>query len=304
MKATIIGSGVYGKAMANVLLQAKCEITMWTEQKDFEKVEARDEIRLTNSYEEAAKFANIIFVLTGSKFVPSILKNLSPHISSSSIIVLGSKGLLSDGTILTDLAKDILPNDHYAVISGPTFAKDIAALDPVGFTVATHYEEDYMKIKQCLSGVHLEYSSDVLAIEMAGSLKNAYAIGSGMIRGMNYGHSTTCLYITEALKEMTNIFVSLGSLANSTNTLAGVGDFVLTCTSSTSRNFTFGTLFATSLEKANEYLEQTTVEGYENLKAYMSLFAKKSISVPIMHCVADIVSGIKKPEELIKLLLK
>lgn len=302
MKATIIGSGVYGKAMANVLLASGCEVMMWTEQKDLQNVQVRDEIKLTNSYIEAAKFSDTIFILTGSKFVESILKEISPYISPTTLVILGSKGILEDGTLMIDLAKRTLSTDHYAVISGPTFAKDIAALDPIGFTIGTVYDDDFEKIKGRLKTVHLEHSRDLVGIELAGSLKNAYAIGSGLIKGLKYGHSTSCLYITKILKEMSTIFEAIGADEKTIITLAGVGDLVLTCTSDTSRNFTFGLLFAENEDSALEYLANTTVEGYENLKSYIDLFSQKNISAPILECVSDIVAQKKNSDELIKLL--
>lgn len=303
MKTSILGSGVYAKAISACLLNANCTVTMWTEKKDFKEVLARERTYLTNSFEDAAD-ADIIFVLTSSPFVASVLEGIAPHVDESSLIVVGSKGILEDGTLMTDLVEKILPKNHYAVISGPTFAVDIAALEPVGFTIGTKSFSDFEKIVPCFKTAHLEYSSDVLAIEMCGSLKNAYAIGSGLLNGLNYGHSTSCLYITKALHEMSSIFGCLDASPHSTNTLAGVGDLVLTCTSQNSRNFTFGTVLALGDEtQKKDYLQKNTVEGYENLKAYVKLFARKNVAAPLLSCVNDIVEGRSEPEKIIELLL-
>lgn len=305
MKTSILGSGVYGKAISNVLLASNCDVTMWTEKKDFKEILAKEETHITNSFEEASKDKDIIFVLTGSKFVRSVLEGIAPYVSPTTLIILGSKGILDDGTLMTDLAEEILPNNHYAVISGPTFAVDIAALEPVGFTIGTKEVDDFIILRNALKTVHLEHCADVLAIEMAGSLKNAYAIGSGILSGFNYGNSTRCLYITKVLHEMADIFASFGSDKASTNTLAGVGDLVLTCMSPNSRNFTFGTILSLeSEEDKKEYLKNNTVEGYENLKAYVDLFKRKGIDAPIMECVSKVVDSTLPAESLIELLLK
>ena len=117
-------------------------ITSILEKKDFKEVLAREGTYLTNSFEEAAD-TEIIFVLTSSPFVASVLEGIAPHVDESCLIVVGSKGILEDGTLMTDLVEKILPKNHYAVISGPTFAVDIAALEPVGFTIGTKNFSDF-----------------------------------------------------------------------------------------------------------------------------------------------------------------
>ena len=140
---------------------------------------------------------------------------------------------------------------------------------------------------------------------MCGSLKNAYAIGSGILGGFNYGNSIRCLYITEVLKEMQNIFKQFYCSTESILTLAGVGDLVLTCTSMNSRNFTFGTLFGLNdKEEVKKYLSENTVEGYDNLKAYKLLFDEKSIDAPILKMVYDIVNNGTDSRKIIDLLIK
>lgn len=304
MKVTVIGSGAYGKAITQLLLQSKCDIKMWTEQKDTKNILVPEGVKVTNDFKEALEGSILIYCLTGSKFCKSIFENIKPFIKDDQIIILGSKGILEDGTLITELLEKIIPNSTYAVISGPTFAIDIASLEPIGFTLATKEYETFKKVKSSLP-IYLEYSSDVQAIEMSGSLKNAYAIGSGILHGYNFGSSTRCLYITRSLQEIENIFKTLGSNPSSTCTLAGIGDLVLTCTSPTSRNFTFGTILALeTLDEKKEYLKNNTVEGYENLKSYYQLFKKKNISTPILDCVYNIVLNDVKPDTLIDILLK
>lgn len=304
MKVTVIGSGYYAKAISNVLLESDMKVTMWTEQSDISNVIVRKEINLTNSYEEALKGASLAFVLTGSKFVESVLLNMKKYIEKDTIIVLGSKGLKEDGTLFTELVREMFKENKYAVISGPTFAVDIASLEPVGFTIATDDKESFDRIKLAMKNVYLEYSSDIDAVEMAGSLKNAYAIGSGILNGLNYGISTRSLFITKALKEIGSIYKALGLNEYATMTLAGIGDLVLTCTSLNSRNFTFGTIL--SLEDDDEkkdYLKTNTVEGYENLKVYSRLFEEKDIEAPILDCIYRIVLSQEKVSKLIELIL-
>lgn len=300
MKVSIIGSGVYGKSMGKLMISKDNEVMMWTEQKDFTKVDAHKDIRLTNSFKDIASFGDVIFILTSGKFVKSILTSLKGYVTKEHLIVLGSKSILEDGSLMTDLCGSILPDNRYGVISGPTFAKDIDALHPVGFTLATSTLDDFDLIKSILKDTYLEYSSDLIAIEMAGSLKNVYAIGSGIIEGLNIGHSTKCLYVALALKEIENIFASLGLDSSSTTTLATLGDLILTCTSRDSRNYTFGTMLATKTKREyTEYLNSTTVEGYDNLIAYKKLFTEKKIDAPLLYSIEKIISGSSSTSSLL-----
>lgn len=303
MKIAIIGSGVYGKAIAKILLEAKNDVTIWTEVEDLSSVEVPEGIKLTNDYKKALEGANLVYILTGSKFVPDVLANLKPHLDKRSIIILGSKGILEDGSMLTDVTRKVLPEHRLTVISGPTFAKDISALDPVGFTVGGD-KESFDVIKSVMTTVYLEYSPNMEATAMAGSLKNAYAIGSGILKGLGFGHSTTCLFVTRALQELGSIYEAYGFDEECTLNLSGVGDLFLTCTSEDSRNFSFGMILSQGDEKkTREYLNSNTVEGYENLKAYVSLFKKKNINTPILSCVNDIVASKSTTEDLVTLLV-
>jgi len=305
LNTTIIGSGVYGKAMANVLLSNNNKVTLWTEKEDLSSILIPSGAVITNSFEQALKNAKLVYILTGSQYVESVLMGMKPYITKDMIIILGSKGILEDGTILTDLFEKNFEDISHAVISGPTFAVDIAALEPIGFTVGTKSYDDYEVIKNAMKSVYLEYCEDVDAVEMAGSLKNAYAIGSGILNGFNYGPSTRCLYITRVLQEIADIYNAVGLKQSSTSTLAGVGDLVLTCTSLNSRNFTFGSILSLNDNQEKEnYLKTNTVEGYENLKAYKRLFDKKGISAPILKTVSDIVEGKKEAQGIIDIILK
>lgn len=304
MKVAIIGSGVYGKAIANVLVHNNCEVVMWTEKTD-NSVIGPEGVTITNSYEKVLKGANLVYVLTGSKFTESVFLGMKNYLTEEMLVILGSKGILDSGELIIDVFEKIIKSARMAVISGPTFAVDVAALEPVGFTLATKDYDDYLKVKTAMSSVHLEYSDDIIGTEMAGSLKNAYAIGSGILGGFDYGNSVRCLYITRVLNEIKSIFKSVNAKEETVLTLAGIGDLVLTCTSLNSRNFTFGSILSLNKEGAKEeYLKNNTVEGYENLHIYKKVLQEKNIDAPILMCVADIVDGIKTSEALIDIILK
>lgn len=304
MNISIVGSGVYAKSIAKLILANGTKVTMWTECNDFNSILVPEGTIITNSYEVVSK-NDIIFILTSSNYVEDVLTGLKEFIRPSTMLVLGSKGILKDGTLISELIEKMLPKTRFAILSGPTFAIDIAALEPVGFTLATDSLEDYDTLKNVLDMAYTEYSSDTLAVELAGSLKNAYAIGAGILSSFDYGVSTSCLYMTRVLFEMSNIFDFYGSNESTVTTLAGVGDLVLTCSSPNSRNYTFGSLIALGTdEQKREFLKSHTVEGYENLITFVKLFKKKGIQAPILECVHDIVESNSNAENLIEILLK
>jgi len=303
MKTTVIGSGLYGQAMAKLLLYNENDVTIWTHEKDIKVVDVPEGAKITNSYEEAIKGAKLIYVLTGSQFSEMVFNSLKPHVTEDMIFILGSKGVLKNKIQIIDLFKEMLPEKKLAVISGPTFAQDIFNLDPIGFTLATKEKDDYQIISNCMKSIHLEYSEDLLGTEICGSLKNAYAIGSGILETFNCGYSTRCLYVTKVLNEMKSIFKQIGADPETVLTLAGVGDLVLTCTSSNSRNFTLGTIISNKKqEEAEKFLATHTVEGYENLKLYHEIFNDKSISAPILETVYNITNFQDDADVLLKVL--
>lgn len=302
MKVGVIGSGVFGLAIANLLLNNNNDVCIWTEKEDPSEIIIPDDLDITNDYEEIIKDKEIIFILTSSKYVPATLENIKEYISPNVPVVLGSKGLLEDGTRLSEVLKEKLPNNPSAIISGPGFAKDVYCLESTGFTIATEEKSVFEKIKSCLSNTILEYSRDIQAIELAGSLKNAYAIGSGIIDGLGLSYSTSMLYLTLVFQEISKIYEEMGSAKDSLTSLAVFGDLVLSCTSNNSRNFTYGTLLGKNLKEAQDFVSNNTVEGYHNLKALSILFKSLAIEAPIINSIKDIALERKSPTTLKKLL--
>ena len=265
MKIRIIGSGVYGLGTANKLSQYNKDLIVWTE-RNVNEISSLSKLKFTNSYEELLKDADIVYILISTKFIKACIDEIKKYAEEKTLFIIGSKGILDDGTFIYEYLKEALPNNHVGVISGPTFAVDVNALEPVGFTFASTDKKDFDKLKKIYQNTLLEYTDDIKAISLSGVIKNVYAIGNGIIDGLGLGYSTKCLLVYKALNEMKFIFKSMDLKESSSNTLAGIGDLILTSTSPTSRNFTFGIICAKgSKEEKQTYLDKTTVEGYENL---------------------------------------
>jgi len=304
MNIAIIGSGVYGLAIAKLMMESGNKVKTWTEKEDISQIIVPEGVLITNNFEECLRDAQIVFVLTAAKYTPDIFKSIKPYISEDMIIIVGSKGILDSGLMIEKVLKNTIPSIDYAILSGPTFAVDIAACEPIGFTLATNNTVIFEKIANAFKNTYLEYSKDTTGVELCGVLKNAYAIGSGILEGFHYGPSSRTLYITEVVNEMKYILKNLECDVNTAYTLAGIGDLFLTCTSLNSRNFTFGSIIGLGGEKEKKlYLENNTIEGYENLIVLTKLLKEKSIDAPILMAISDIVLSNKDTKSLIRLLV-
>lgn len=305
MNIAVIGSGIFGLSIANMLSNCGNNVTVWTEQEDTSKVLVPKSIKVTNDFKVCLEGAKHIYVLTAAKYTESIFENIKPYINDDMTIILGSKGILENGQMIEEVLKKTIPNVNYAILAGPTFAIDVSELEPIGFTIATKKNQTFDEIAQTLNSVKLDYSKDTFGTELCGVLKNAYAIGSGILEGFNYGPSTRCLYITEVLKEIKSILSKLKCDSETTDLLCGVGDLILTCTSLNSRNFTLGSIIGLGKKKGKDkFLETNTVEGYENLKILYKLFQEKRINTPILNTLYDIVINDAETNKIIDIIIK
>lgn len=299
MKIAIIGYGAYGKATSKLLCYSGNDICCLTNDKNVSSTIICDNIKITNDYKTCLKDASIIYVLTPAINTPEVFNNIAPYVNDNTIIVLGSKGILDNAMLIEDVLKAAIPGVRYACISGPTFARDIDNLNPIGFTLATKSIDDFKFISSIYKNVNLEYSADTTGVELCGVLKNAYAIGSGIINGLDFGESTRALYIIKIIEEMKVILSSLGADENTVYTLAGLGDTILSCTSNTSRNYTFGNLVCKNFDEAQIYLKSTTVEGYGNIRILYDILHEKNIEVPILNAIYEIVFNKIDAKEII-----
>ena len=219
-----------------------------------------------------------------------------------------SKGIENTScAFLSDIARDELKIRNIAIISGPSFAVDMAANNPVGLSIASHSKKAIKIIKSVLENdtLKLRDTSDLIGVQICGSIKNIIAVAAGMLEGMKYPESTQSFLITEALNDIKNLIEALGGNPKTINSFAGVGDLLLTCTSTKSRNFTFGKVIGAGATKEEiaKHLEENTVEGYYTLKSIYKLIKNKKIKMPIIDLIYKIVMNGEDPQLLITFLV-
>ena len=149
-------------------------------------------------------------------------------------------------------------------------------------------------------------TNDIIGVEVCGSIKNVMAIASGMLEGMNASPSTKALFLTESMNDIKELLFALGGKKKTILSFAGFGDILMTSTSPSSRNFSFGRLIGEGKSKQviNNYLKETTVEGMYTLQSIHKLVRKRNVKMPIINLIYDIINGKKEKEEILKFLIR
>lgn len=323
MKIAIIGTGVYGIAMAHSLSQNKHNnITMWSESEEAKTfiennrrkylplggLKISKDIKFTTSYEEVLKNADIVFIMSAARFVGNVCKGIMPYITDKMHFVIGSKGI-EQGTckFVHEVFLDFIDTKKLAVISGPSFAIDIANLEPIGLSVAYSSKSTLNCLKKAYedTNIKLRETRDLVGIELCGSIKNVIAVASGILCGLGYTESTRSFLITESLHDIKELIRGLNGNKKTILSFAGVGDLLLTATSTKSRNYSYGVyLGKKDFKGANKYLEENTVEGYYTLKSIYALLRKKKIKMPVVDLIYNIVMNNDDPYKLVDFLLQ
>lgn len=319
MKITILGAGAFGLALASIFKENKNSVTVWSRFEEevillrknntnekMKNIKLPEDIKYTSDLNLAIENSEIVVIAIPAQFVDNLVKQLKPIVKKQYILI-ASKGIENDTfSFLEEVVRRGINTRKIAVISGPTFAVDIANKYPVGFTLASRSWMTREVIKKTLVNSHVKVraSRDVVGVEVCGSIKNVISIAAGMIEGMNYPESTKAMFITESLHDLKNLIKALGGNKKTILTFAGFGDLLMTATSTKSRNFTFGKMLGEnkSKEEIEKYRKETTIEGLYTLESIYKLIKKKKVYMPIIYLIKDIVDGKKEAKCLIDLL--
>lgn len=322
MKITILGGGAYALALA-YQFNKKNKVTIWTKIEE-EYLELKNErtnkkvlpdfkleqnIKVTRNFENAIVNSDIIVVAVPAQYVDNIACEMQKIVKKSQFICIASKGIERDTCLFPiDVYKKYNKTKRVALLSGPSFAKDLTKQVPIGLSLATKDKKTFITIKQALENdsLKLRKSSDIIGVSICGAIKNVIAISAGMLNGLGYPESTEAMFITESLHDIKNLIKALGGMKKTILTYAGFGDLLLTCTSYKSRNFTYGNMIGSKKDKEEikKYEENTTIEGLYTLKSIYKLLKNKNVDMPIIDLIYDIIFNEKDPDELSKFLIK
>lgn len=318
-KVAVMGSGSWGTSLGMVLADAGNEVAMWAREPD---VVTDINERHTNeryhpgltlpatmwaSSDPAAVLADaaIVILAIPSQTLRENLAKWRDLLAADAVVVSLMKGIelgtvMRMSQVMAEVAQ--IPDTRVAVLSGPNLAREIAQRQPAATTVACASEESALQLADAITTAYFRpyYTTDVVGVEIGGSVKNVIALANGMAVGLGFGENTQSSLITRGLAEMTRLGVALGANPMTFQGLAGIGDLIATCSSPLSRNRTFGENLGKGLTVA-ETIERTnqTCEGVKSCQSILELAQRNGVDMPITHEVVKVVHEGMRPQEML-----
>lgn len=321
-KVSVYGAGSWGTALALQLARNGIEVLLWDFNPEhsacYEKerenknylpgIPFPDNIHCTNSIEAMVQHADNQLIVIPSHGFRDLLKQLKPLLSSSHSIFWATKGLeVGTGKLLHEVLAEELGNDvPHGLVSGPTFALEVAKGLPSAMTAAASTPELAIRIASAFQGGNYRVytSDDVLGVELGGAVKNVLAIAAGISDGLGFGANARAAIITRGLAEIMRLAEGMGAKHDTIMGLAGVGDLVLTCTDNQSRNRRLGLALGEgkSVDAAIEEIGQA-VEGAKSSHSIGMLAERAGVEMPICEAVHKVIYAGLEPKQAVKDLL-
>ena len=319
-KLVILGTGSWGTTLAVIFARLGLNVTLWARTTaEAAALNARREnidfqpgipfpltLYVTHDPAEAARGAAILLVVVPSQTVRANIRAWQPFIAPDSIVVSTAKGIEIGSLMrMTEILQAELPQlapERIAVLSGPNIAREIAAGLPASTVVAAASTETARRVQTALMSpaFRIYTHGDVVGLELAGALKNIYAIAAGVADGYNVGENAKAALLTRALAEMTRLGVALGANPQTFAGLSGMGDLICTCASHHSRNHTVGERLAQG-QKLSEVLSsmKMVAEGISTTQAARDLARQSGVEMPLVEQVYAVLFEDKSPRQAI-----
>lgn len=308
MKIAILGTGALGIAIAKILENNGNEIYMWTKFKDEKEaleikrenhkllpgIKLDNSVKITDNLEEALLSATLIINVLPFVAIEQTSIELKKYIKNDQLVCSTTKGIDDDTfKTTTEILRKDMPNNIFCALSGPSFAIEIANGENISFVLASTQIEKCNLVKEIFESqnITIEQSDDEIGTQICGAIKNAIAIGSGILFGMEAADSTKAAYLAKGMKDMVKIMENLGGKKETVYSFAGVGDLILTCMSEKSRNFSFGKLIGQGKTKdeAIALLGGKTVEGIKTIESLHNYMEAKNSKLDIIPKIYNII---------------
>lgn len=317
MKVTILGAGAFGLSLGNLWQQySKEEVILWTpieeEQKKImterkhnglENVILDQNLKVTTNLEEALLACDLLVIAIPIVFIHQVLEQVK-KINDKITTVIVSKGIERKSlNCPNEIFYSFGLSGAYGYLAGPTFAIDVIQNKISAFSLATTSEDIVNKIEKLFenTNIKIEKTEDIKGVEYCSSLKNVFAILMGALSQMSSSPSTKAYFFTILYQEFRNIILALGANEQTLQTFAGIGDFLLTCNSCTSRNYYYGSLLVKDFKASIAYSKNTTVEGKDTLNALLLLLQKNKITSSLLQSLKQLIEGMIQIEEVLEL---
>jgi len=317
MKIAVIGLGCWGLVLTKLLTNNFDTVYGWSRKEDLSEellrakkasrpfdVELDKKVNVTSDMKEAIKGADIILLVVSTSAIRIVCKQLKEAgIKDNQILVNTSKGLeLPSLKRMSEVIKDELPNQKFAVLSGPTLAKEVLDGYPTAATVAACDIEIAKTVQKALTvkdKFRLYTNTDIIGVELGGSLKNVIAIAAGFLDEMNFGDNSKGALLARGMAEIARVAVQLGANPSTMWGLSGMGDLIATCSSHLSRNNTVGRMLAQG-KKIDDILASlgSVAEGVKTSKAVCELSEKLGIETPISNAIYKAVYSKENSKEI------
>ena len=316
----VVGAGSWGTALANLLAEKGYNIKLWVFEKDIkEQIEKTREnkiflpgftlsenLTVSNNLDEVVAEKDLVLVVVPSHVIRETTLKMAGSLSNESIIVSASKGIenkthLTMSGVLEQTLPE-MPVNQIAVLSGPSFAKEVAKQFPTVVTVASKDAEIAALVQHTFATPYFRVytSEDMVGVQLGGSVKNVIAIAAGLIDGLGLGLNTRAALITRGMTEIRRLGLKLDANPRTFTGLAGFGDLILTCTGDLSRNHTVGKLIGQG-KKLDEILSEMRMvaEGVKTAKSVYNLSRKLDVDMPIAHEIYRILYEDVSPKEAV-----
>lgn len=308
-RIAVLGAGSWGTALALLLARNQHRVRLWghdtARMQQVAKTHCNDKyfpdlvfpasLEIDTDVAACVGEVDHVLLVVPSHAFSATLKSIAPHLSSHTGVLWGTKGLDAEGQWLHEVARQQLGSKRkLAVLSGPSFAKEVVDEKPTAVTIAAK-DKAYGEILCKLFSNHYfraYQSTDLIGVQLGGAVKNTLAIAAGIVDGSNLGANARSALITRGLAEMMRLGDAVGAKAATLMGLAGVGDLILTCTDNQSRNHRFGVLLGQglSVEAALQQIGQV-VEGVKTTERIQRLLAHHQVDMPISQCVAEVLQA-------------
>ena len=322
MKLTVLGPGCWGLTLAWLLTDNFDKITVWGRESDLYEdlivnkhcskpleVQLDKKIEITSDLKSAIEDAEIILSVVATVGMRDVCEKLkAAGIKSNQILVNASKGIELNSLLrMSEVIKDVLPEQKVAVLSGPTLAKEVLQGKPTAASVASEDLEAAEFVQKAMNvggKFRLYTNSDVIGVELGGSLKNVIAIASGFANSMNLGDNCKGSLLTRGMAEIVRLSVKLGANPSTLYGLSGMGDLIATCSSPMSRNFTVGSLLGQG-KKIDDILKElgSVAEGVKTSKAVCDLGKKLGVETPVSSAIYEALYTDITPQEVLDKLM-
>lgn len=306
MKVGVIGAGAWGTALAQALASDGSEVLLWAREPELVEeintshtnsvflpsAKLASTIKATNNIADMADLP-VLLAVVPAQFLASVLSQLP---DSPRDLVLCAKGIeAGTGRLMSDVAAAAAPSANIAVLSGPTFAHEVAAGLPTAVTLAcSGGEAQWQRLTSAIARPALRpyYSDDIVGAEVGGAVKNVLAIACGVVEGLGLGQNARAALIARGYAEMLRFGLSRGARAETLAGLCGLGDLVLTCSSTSSRNFSLGKALGEGMSAADALSGKNSVaEGAATAPVLAGLARAENLDLPIVEAVHRLLAG-------------